>query len=127
MVVSYHSTDEDDAERMIERHPKLAFVAAHPGEKGRVDRHLERMKQYENLYLDLSGTGLARLGVLAYGIHAVGAERFLFGTDYPINNPAMYVQGVLYEGLSDEERVLICYKNAERILGIRILEGEGDH
>lgn len=127
MVISYHSTDEDDAYCMIERHPKLTFVAAHPGEKSRMDKHLERMKQYENLFLDLSGTGLARLGVLAYGVRMAGADRFLFGTDYPINNPAMYVHGVLYESISEAERELICYKNAERILGIHIFEGEGDH
>ena len=127
MVVSYHSTDDDDADRMVERHPKLTFVAAHPGEKPRVEQRLERMRRYDNLYLDLSGTGLARLGILAYSVRRLGAERFLFGTDYPINNPAMYVHGVLYEALSDRERRMICYENAERILGIHIFAGEGDH
>ena len=56
--------------------------------------------------------------MLSYGVHKVGAERFLFGTDYPICNPRMYVQAVLQEHLTDEERELIFHKNASRILGM---------
>ena len=94
MVVSYHSTDDDDADRMVERHPQTDVCSSNIRvKKPRVEQHLERMRRYDNLYLDLSGTGLARLGILAYSVRRLGAERFLFGTDYPINNPAMYVQG----------------------------------
>ena len=55
--------------------------AVNAGERQYYEKHLERMAKYENLYLDLSGTGLFRYGMLAYGAKKVGAERFLFGTN----------------------------------------------
>lgn len=115
MVVSYHSADYE-VDRMISEHPEITFVAAHPGERPYVERHIEKMKKYGNLYLDLSGTGLFRMGVLKYLVSQVGAERILFGTDYPICNPAMYVEAVRYEELSQEARELIFSGNARRIL-----------
>lgn len=117
MIVSYHSTDGDEVERMLGDNPEILFVAAHPGERGRVEQHLERMMRYPNLYLDLSGTGLFRYGMLKYMVNKIGSERILFGTDYPICNPGMYIQAVYCEEISDEARENIFYKNAERVLG----------
>lgn len=119
MLVSYHTMPEeqDEMEKMVATHPGITFIAAHPGERELYEKHLERMKKYPNLYLDISGTGLFRYGMLSYGVQKVGAERFLFGTDYPICNPRMYVQAVLQENLSQSEQELIFHKNAERLLG----------
>lgn len=120
MVFSYHTMGEWQAqmESMIANNPKVTFVAAHPGQKADFLLHLERLEKYDNAYLDLSGTGLFRYGMLREGIRRVGAEKFLFGTDYPITNPGMYVQAVYYEHITDSDRELIFSKNAERILGI---------
>ncbi len=116
MVVSYHSMDDAQMERMISNHPKVTFVAAHPGDRPKYAMHLERLKRYSNAYLDLSGTGLFRYGMLKHGVDMVGADKFLFGTDYPITNPHMYVQAVEFEDISDEAKEMIFYKNAERLL-----------
>lgn len=118
MVVSYHSEPDFHMEKMIEAYPEISFVAAHPGEKPRVEQHIEDMKKYENLYLDLSGTGLHRFGVVKYLIDRVGADRILFGTDYPICNPGMYVAAVRMEEISEQEREKIFHENAEKLLGI---------
>ena len=40
----------------------------------------------------------------------------LFGTDYPITNPHMYVQAVEFEHISEEAKDMIFYKNAEILL-----------
>ncbi|MCM1027343.1 MAG: amidohydrolase [Roseburia sp.] len=119
MIVSYHTVlgEQEEMERMVAAHPDVIFAAAHPGERQDYDRHLERMMKHENLYLDLSGTGLFRYGMLAYGVRRVGADRFLFGTDYPICNPGMYVQAVLREPLTEREKEQILFRNAERLLG----------
>ena len=118
MILSYHTMPDQQGQMdaMISRHPHLIFVPAHPGEKENYLKHLDRMKRYPNVYLDLSGTGLFRYGMLHEGIRQVGAERFLFGTDYPITNPRMYVQAVLGEHISDRDRKLIFRENAQRIL-----------
>lgn len=119
MVVSYHSAPDFHMEKIIESHPDIKFVAAHPGEKPRVEQHIVNMKKYENFYLDLSGTGLHRFGVVKYLVNKVGAERILFGTDYPICNPGMYVEAVRMEEISDTDREKIFHKNAEYLLGIK--------
>lgn len=118
MVVSFHSMDDTQMEMMIAAHPRVTFVAAHPGDREKYALHLERMKRYPNAYLDLSGTGLFRYGMLKHGINTVGAERFLFGTDYPITNPHMYVQAVEFEKISEDDKDLIFYKNAKRLLDL---------
>ncbi|MBO5097959.1 MAG: amidohydrolase [Agathobacter sp.] len=116
MVVSYHSMDDAQMEKMIANHPKVTFVAAHPNDRDKYPLHLERLRKYPNAYLDLSGTGLFRYGMLKHGVDTVGAEKFLFGTDYPITNPHMYVQAVEFEHISEEAKDMIFYKNAQRIL-----------
>ncbi len=120
MVVSFHSMDEDAMDNMVKKHPNITFVAAHPGEYGEFCRHMERMKFSENLYLDVSGYGIFRHGMLRHAIDEFGPERFIYGSDYPTCNPAMYLGGVLLDPtLKESEIELILAKNANRILGIK--------
>ena len=119
MVFSYHTMPQwqEQMQKMIAENPRVTFVAAHPGEKEVFMKHLECLSKYDNAYLDLSGTGMFRYGMLREGIRQVGDEKFLFGTDYPIVNPGMYVQAVYQEHISEESKENIFYKNAVRILG----------
>ena len=122
MVVSVHTIHEapDEMDEMVRKHPQTTFVAAHPGEAGSFQRHLQRMKWSENYYLDLSGTGLFRHGMLRHGIDEVGAERFLFGSDYPTCNPAMFIGGVLLDTMiTKKEKKLIFSGNAKRLLNLQ--------
>lgn len=118
MAVSFHTVEKEQKEidRMIENHPNVTFIAAHPGDKEQFLLHLERIKKYQNLYLDLSGTGIFRYGLIAHGVKAVGSQRLIFGTDYPICNPRMYVQAVYQEPISEEDAENILYKNARKII-----------
>ena len=111
MVLNIHPTDNEDLEKLLREFPKLPIIVAHPEEKEGYERNLSRMARYENAYLDISGTGLFRNGLLRYGIDRVGCDRFLFGTDFPICNPAMQVHGVLYERLTDCEKEAILANN----------------
>lgn len=117
MIVSFHTMDNDQIDEMVRKHPDTVFVAAHPGEYDNAMRHLNRMKMSENYYLDLSGSGLFRHGMLRHGIDECGAERFLFGTDYPVCMPSMYVGGVALDPLFfEEEKELVLAGNAKRLL-----------
>lgn len=119
MVVSLHSSGENEMDDMVKRHPDVVFVMAHPGEYREFMRHVERMKYSENYYLDLSGYGIFRHGMLRHAIDAFGADRILFGSDFPTCNPAMYIGGVLLDNLiTDTEREKILYLNAKRLLGL---------
>ncbi|MBQ8322688.1 MAG: amidohydrolase [Clostridia bacterium] len=117
MVVSFHSMGEDEMDEMVKRFKNLTLVAAHPGEKSAFLRHLKRMETSENYYLDTSGTGVFRHGVLRRGIDEFGAERFIYGSDYPVCNPAGFIGAVALDFLlSEEEKEKIFYKNAQRLL-----------
>ncbi|MCL2526977.1 MAG: amidohydrolase [Defluviitaleaceae bacterium] len=115
MVLNIHITTDEDLENLMSAFPRLTIVVAHPDEKPDFERHLDRMRRYKNAYLDISGTGLFRNNLLRYGIDQVGKERFLLGTDYPICNPAMQVQGVLYEPLTDAEYEAVLSGNFLRL------------
>lgn len=118
LVCSYHTPTDLNMEPLLQAYPQIQFVAAHPGDREQVEAHIAMMRKYDNLHLDLSGTGLFRLGLVRHLIDNVGAERILFATDYPICNPRMYVQAIYGENLTEKERELIFCKNARRILGI---------
>ncbi len=119
MLISFHSMDNDQMDKMVSEHKDALFVAAHPGEYDDFMRHLARMKMSENYYLDLSGYGIFRHGMLRRGIDEMGVERFLFGSDYPTCNPAMYIGGVADDfTLTAEEKQAVLYDNAARLLSL---------
>ena len=116
MILSFHRAD--NMEKMIADHPRLTIVKAHPGEGALLYELIALMKRNDNLYIDISGNGYDRLGMLRRLIDRVGAERILFGSDLPINNSATALACVMSEPLTDRERELILSGNAERLLGI---------
>ena len=120
MIVNIHTSDGDTVDKMVENHKDLTIVMAHPGEYASYMAHLNRMRVSENYYVDLSGTGLFRHAMLARGVKEMGAERFLFGSDYPTCNPAMFVGGVALDDLiSPEDKEKILYSNAKKLLGLQ--------
>lgn len=119
MIVNFHSMNNDDMDKMVQDNKDVTFVAAHPGEYRDFMRHLDRMKMSENYHLDISGTGVFRYGMLKHGVDDFGAERFLYGSDYPTCNPPMFIHAVTDDPfLKDSEKELICSGNAKRLLAI---------
>lgn len=118
MVVSVHTQEEESIEKAVKEFKNITFVAAHPRDKADYTGHIERAKKYDNYYIDLSGTGLFRYGMLENMVNEIGSEKILFGTDFPICNPKMYVEAVDFENISDDSKENIYYKNAERLLCI---------
>jgi len=116
MVLNLHQRSVNEAEVIAGAFPTMPVVMAHPGYKAQYFEKLEALQRHKNLYLDLSGAGTNITGMLRYGVDCVGAEHFLFGTDFPAYNPAMYVHSVLYEDLTDLQREQILWRNAAEIL-----------
>ena len=122
MIISLHTCDDDNLDALVKKHQDTIIVAAHPGEFPQVERHLKRMDMNENYHLDISGTGIFRLGVLRKIIDKFSVDRILFGSDYPVCSPAMYVGGIALDStLSEEEKNKIFSGNAERLLYGKIL------
>lgn len=118
--VNIHCGDLAMVENVVKNFPALHVVLAHPGDAESFLERAELISRYKNLFLDISGTGLFRWGMLKYCIKTFGAEKILFGTDFPICNPAMYVAGVLAEDLSPEEYHLIFAENFLRLTGLTL-------
>ena len=117
-IYSMHTTDIEVMRKIAKEHKATRFVFAHPGEASRVEEHISVMLECDNVYLDISGTGLFRYGMLKHLVTKVGADRIIFGSDYPICNPNMYIAGVAFEQISDNEKEMIFSKNAKTLLGI---------
>ena len=104
-------------EPILDMFADMPFVAAHPREKKDVLGHVGLMQRHANYYLDLSGGGVGRMGMLRYAMDQAGKERFLFGTDFPICPPEMYVAVVEHDPLlTEEEKQAVFHDNAHRIL-----------
>lgn len=115
MPVNLHPSTPDDLDGLMSKFPKVDFVIAHPENSGGIKGTYQLAQKHSNMYVDLSGSGLFRMGMLRSGVDLLGAERILFGTDYPICNPAMNVAGVRFEALSETEEKLIFRDNFLRL------------
>ena len=116
MVVSIHTGAIADMTAFATANPTLNIVIAHPGEHPNYMEKLELCKRCPNVYLDLCGTGLFRNWMLEYGVGLIGAERFLFATDYPTCNIGMQIGALQFAEITAEQRSLICSGNAKRLL-----------
>ncbi|OGV58198.1 MAG: hypothetical protein A2X49_03265 [Lentisphaerae bacterium GWF2_52_8] len=116
-VVNFHCDDMDVIETLCSSVPDLNLVLAHPG-PGPSDilRRAALVAKHPNLHLDISGSGIDRYGMLRASINMAGKEKILFGTDYPINNPAVYVHGALFEDLTQDEREALFDGNFSRLV-----------
>lgn len=56
--------------------------------------------------------------VYRLAIDLVGAEKILFGSDFPLLPPAKYFEEMKAAGLSDDQMDQICGANAARLLGV---------
>ena len=117
MVVNFHCGDLAAADALAAAVPSLPLVLAHPGDGESLAQLLALCARHANLHLDISGTGIDRLGMLRRACDLLGPHKLLFGSDYPINNPAVYVHGAAYEPLTAVEREALLHGNAERLLG----------
>ena len=118
--VNIHCADLAVVENVVKNFPRLNVVLAHPDDAASFLERSGLVSRYKNLFLDISGTGLFRWGMLKYCVKLMGPEKILFGTDFPICNPAMYVAGVLAENLSPEENHLIFAGNFLRLTGMTL-------
>ena len=118
MVVSIHTMDDDnDMDAFVAMHPDTKIVAAHPGEYRRFMRHIERMKRHPNYFIDLSGSGTFRHGMIKRAVDEVGAHHILYGSDFPTCSPAMFLGSVLFDELvTPQEKQIILAGNAKSLL-----------
>jgi uncharacterized protein len=102
--------------RVLDRHPRLKLVAAHFGGYTEWDESFELLAG-RGLWFDTSSTLWKLPAEKAKAMIAKhGAERFLFGSDFPMWDHADELSRFLSLGLSEAENRAILSGNAEALL-----------
>jgi len=107
--------------RMVKRFPANRIVLAHWG-GGLFFFNLlkkEVKEQLRNVYFDTAASPfLYNPEIYRIAMQIVGAEKILFGSDYPLLAPVRYFKELTAAKLTDAERDQICGLNAARLLNL---------
>ena len=101
--------------------PKLQMIGAHFGGWSVWAQAAEALHGFSNITVDASSTfhwvsrDTAKKLIALYG-----ADRVLFGSDFPMWDPKDEIEYLLSLGLSDDELEHIFYKNAQRMFDIKL-------
>ena len=117
MAVNVHLNQLQEASAILKRFPKLKFIIAHPTSNHQEYlARIDLIAQYENAALDISGSGPNSWGMVRYALKRAGCGKILFGSDFPIRNPGMYIAGVLFEHLSRFELESVFSRNFRNLV-----------
>ncbi len=96
--------------------PGTVFIHAHGIEKIFQPETVEIMKRCDNHYWDTSAT-FTFMGAVEKAVSCFGSEKLLFGSDLPLNNPAVRMGSVLAAGITGQDIKNILGGNISRLLG----------
>lgn len=106
--------------RLAEAFPSITIITAHfgAGVSGQTHEAIDEIQDCatDNLYTDMGTARAIRRGIIEQMVRGIGAERILFGTDSPLYEPMAFPVLLQAAEITDEERNLIAYKNAERLV-----------
>ena len=118
MVLDVH-TELEEMEYIIQKFPQATIVFPHFGDDHEYDhifKRIEAVAKHPNTYLDTSGYGHDRVGMLEYAVRTIGPDRVLFGSDFSINDPATVIARIEHAFLTEEQREKILAGNLEGLL-----------
>ena len=103
---------------VLKEFPSLTVIITNYGLWGSDRYFYPLIRAYKNVYIDTSDFQEI-IGLEAF-IEHFGAERLLFGTNYPCDNMGGPIATLVGARIGMEEKELIAHKNAERLFaGIR--------
>lgn len=117
----YDMSNPNRLKPILETYTDLVVIAAHLGGYSVWDDAVQNLAGFKNLYFDCSSS-LAFLDKdrAVEIIRRYGADRVMFGVDYPMWSPKEELQRFLNLGLSEEENQKILYKNAAKFFKIKV-------
>ena len=116
----YARSNPEQLMPLLEQFPETTFIGAHMAGYTCWEHAGEVLAgRYPNLYVDISSTMFAltpeRTAAL---VRAYGADRVLFGSDFPMWHPRGELERFLALPLTKAEQDAILYDNAARLLGL---------
>lgn len=114
----YDFSNPNRMKPILEIYRNLTVIGAHFGGYSVWKQAAEELAGYPNFYVDCSSSLFALSPEEAKAIiRRYGADRVLFGTDYPMWSPKEELERLFAIGLEDAELELILHGNAERLFG----------
>ena len=119
LVILFHCGENDpnnfaNIRELGQEFPALNFIMGHMG-SALWSQAIAVARDQKNLYAEICAPVPARTRT-EDAVRALGADRVLFGSDYPIINPAYMLGTVLGADISDADRRNILHDNAARLL-----------
>ncbi|HEX4951368.1 MAG TPA: amidohydrolase family protein [Blastocatellia bacterium] len=116
LVLQIH-TNTREMRYLAENFPDAKIVFPHLGSsRDDIFARIEIVAQHKNTCIELSGSGIERVGILEKAVKDIGADRVLYGSDFTINDPAGVISRVRNAFLTAEDREKILFRNVERLL-----------
>jgi uncharacterized protein len=118
MVLAIH-TEHGEMEYISQKFPQATIAFAHFGddrEYADIFKRIDMVAKNPNFYLDTSGYGHDRVGVLEYAVNTIGPERVLFGSDFSINDPSTVIARIKSSFLTMDQKQKIFAGNLEALL-----------
>ena len=118
MVLDAH-TELEEMEFIIKNFPNATIVFPHFGdgqEYEHIFKRIDLVAKNVNCYLDTSGYGHDRVGMLEYAVRTIGPDRVLFGSDFSINCPATVLGRIANAFITEEQKRKILYGNLQALL-----------
>ena len=114
----YHYSNPEQIPPILSRHPGLTLICAHLGGYSEWDR-AEACLINTNVLVDCSSSFFCLSpGEALRLIRLYGADRVLFGSDYPMWNMKKELENLFSLGLTPDETENILHRNAEKLLGL---------
>jgi hypothetical protein len=115
-VIQIH-TNTQEMEYLAEHFPDATIVFPHLGGSQKdIFARIAIVASHKNAHIDLSGSGIERVGILERAVKEIGADRVLYGSDFTINEPSGVIARVKNAFLTPADREMILFRNVERLL-----------
>ena len=118
MILHVH-TENEEIDYIARKFPEATLVFAHFGDEKEYDhifKRLDLVAKHPNCYIDTSGYGHDRMGMLEYAVKTIGPDRVLFGSDFSINDPSTVLARIHNSFLTDEQKAKVLAGNLEALL-----------
>jgi predicted TIM-barrel fold metal-dependent hydrolase len=116
LVTQIHTTTRE-MRYLAENFPDNTIVFPHLGaNRDDIFARIEIVARHPNTSIELSGSGIERVGILERAVKEIGADRVLYGSDFTINEPSAVIARVKNAFLTAEDREKILFRNVERLL-----------
>ena len=100
---------------LAQRYRRIPFILIEQGYRSQRTL-LPLLEHFSNIYMSIGGAYSLHKGIDQI-VTRVGTERLVFGTGFPLHEPAAAVTYLMYSGLSDEQKSMVGHENIERLIG----------